>query len=67
MGLLSLLMVSWPKVHNWAKTGAKAPTERAEAGPTGITDVPRYMQERYIDGGVWKLQLDDVFFRTIES
>lgn len=67
LGLTSMLMVGWIPVHDWAKSAVK-PENREQAGATGPVDaVTRYVPQRFIQDGVYKLFLDDLYFRTIES
>lgn len=67
LGLTAMLMVGWIPVHDWAKSAVK-PENREQAGATGLVDaVTRYIPQRFIQDGVYKLFLDDLYFRTIES
>ena len=67
LGLTAMLMVGWPSIHDWAKSAVK-PENREQAGATGPVDaVTRYIPQRFIQDGVYKLFLDDLYFRTIES
>lgn len=67
LGLTAMLMVGWPSIHDWAKSAVK-PENREQAGATGPIDAAtRYIPQRFIQDGVYKLFLDDLYFRTIES
>ena len=67
LGITAALMVAWPSVHNWAKSAHK-PENREEAGATGPIDaVTRYIPDVYFGEGVYKMTIDDIFFRIIES
>lgn len=67
LGLTAMLMVGWIPVHDWAKSAVK-PENREQAGATGPVDaITRYIPQRFIQDGIYKLFLDDLYFRTIES
>ena len=67
LGIMYVLMTGWPKYHASIKDEIPIPQTREEAGATSLTDVPRYMRDIYFGRGVYKLTLDDIYFRTIES
>jgi hypothetical protein len=69
VAMLSMMMVGWTYIHDDART-VKAPTNREEAGPAtwwNPADYYDYMRDVYIPNQYWKLAVDDIYFRTVES
>lgn len=66
LGVLGLCMIGWPMLNEQAST-VEAPKTRQQAGPTDITDVPRWFDQQYIGEQYWKLQASDIGFRVIEA
>ena len=69
VAMLSMMMVGWTYIHDDART-VKAPTNREEAGPAtwwNPVDYYDYMRDVYIPNQYWKLAVDDIYFRTVES
>jgi hypothetical protein len=67
--MLGMMMVGWTYVHDDART-VKAPTSREEAGPAtwwNPVDYYDYIQDVYLPNQYWKLAVDDIYFRTVES
>lgn len=69
LAMLSMMMVGWTFAHDDARE-VKKPTTREEAGPASMlnpVDYYNYMRDVYIPNQYWKLAVDDIYFRTIES
>lgn len=65
--IIGNLMFWWPKYHDWASEKAKLVYNRAQAGPTSVFNIPEYMRDAYLDRNLWAIQLDNLYFRLIES
>lgn len=73
---LVLCMYTWIPVHEWAKK-VKPVKNRKQAGVRtlntkglpilDITDIPRFFEEEYLGRELYKMQIDDIWFRLIES
>lgn len=69
MAMLSLMMIGWTYVHDWAREIPK-PKDRYEAGPMSAfnpVDYYNYIRDVYIPNEYWRLAIDDVYFRIIEA
>jgi hypothetical protein len=69
LAMLSMMMVGWTFVHDWARDVPK-PTSREEAGPASMlnpADYYQYIRDIYIPNQYYKLAVDDIYFRIVEA
>lgn len=69
LAMLSLMMVGWTYIHDWAREVSK-PKNREEAGPASMlnpVDYYDYIKKVYIPNQYYKLAVDDIYFRTTEA
>lgn len=69
LAMLSMMMVGWTSVHDWARDVPK-PKSRKEAGPASMlnpADYYQYIRDVYIPNQYWKLAVDDIYFRVVEA
>ena len=69
IAMLSLMMIGWTYVHDWAREVPK-PKNRYEAGPMSMAnpvDYYNFIRDVYIPNEYWRLAVDDIYFRIIEA
>lgn len=68
LGFLGIMMVSWPSINDWANE-INPPKTRQEAGPESLNpvDVANYFTDVYIPNEYYRMAINDVTFRVIES
>jgi len=68
LGVLIAMMIGWTHVHDWASDVPK-PEDRYHNGPVDLTPgaLYRYLKDVYIPREYYKLAIDNIVFRTIES
>lgn len=62
------MMFGWTFIHDWAADVPK-PEDRYHAAPEGLSpeQIYDYLSNVYIPNEYWKLQIDNIAFRAIES
>lgn len=63
LAVLSIMLATWPLVNDMA--GDVPPPDKND--PKFLEDPYHYIKDLYIPNEYWKLQLADIYFRTIES
>lgn len=68
LGVLAAMMFGWTFIHDWAADVPK-PEDRYHAAPEGLSpeQIYDYLSNVYIPNEYWKLQIDNIAFRAIES